>query len=399
MMISACLRNRSSSLSQFLLLFPGRSIFAVGNLLRRYILLILTAFIIISLFSPWQRHKPPVRYFAILSSDLNLYYLIHIPLVVQHWKNLGADSLLFITLKQDEEIDSAAQLVIDFAEYLGAHVTKYYNNTISAGQFAQTLRTFAAGDAFAHKLNPDNTIFITTDVDFFPSNLTHHIPKLDKGKEIMFYDKDCCGYLKWKDTRFEMFAMTSVGMTLRRWREIIDLPSKPIDSQFIETYVNATFDNTISQQDHFWKWYLDQQFFGYKMHLWIEKHPREYENITETFKRGERLERKFWPADEVLESVEDTWKHYESAHVAPGIFMENVWIKNLVLYKKIFPKEQLEQISSFREHIVKLINVTETMSRHYHPEQNDTYWRSTFHQEGMLNDGREAPKHKPLAVA
>lgn len=60
---------------------------------------------------------------------------------------------------------------------------------------------------------------MATDVDFFPTRLEYHLPRLQDGREIMFYDYQCCGKLDWGPVHYTMYALTTVAMTPRRWRE------------------------------------------------------------------------------------------------------------------------------------------------------------------------------------
>ncbi|CAD5216318.1 unnamed protein product [Bursaphelenchus okinawaensis] len=334
-------------------------------------------------------------YYVVLSSDLNLYYLVHVPFAIQAWKNLGVNTLLMMTLEPNETTGPAVDEILAFSKKLGAEIVTITNNSISTGRLAQSSRAFAAGTKFSHSLDPKSTIFITSDVDFFPSNLSHHIP--DHTKDMLFYDFKCCTELKWKEVVFNMYGMITIAMTLSRWREIMDLPSKEfVDGSSIEHSILKTFDNSLNSHDVFWRWFLDQRLFSYKLHLWKTKNPEEFKKFSQTSRSGRRLDRKTWPEDNFLRNMSNVWDYYEAAHVTPGIFMDSVWEKNLVFYEKIFTSDQLEELTQYRNDVVKHINVTETLRRHYHPEENNRYWRKTFKLNGMLNDGRKASKHAKL---
>lgn len=58
--------------------------------------------------------------YVVIASDLNKYYLVHIPFVIQYWKNLGIDTVLMITLKKNETIKAspAAARVIEMCTEL-----------------------------------------------------------------------------------------------------------------------------------------------------------------------------------------------------------------------------------------------------------------------------------------
>ncbi|CAD5214829.1 unnamed protein product [Bursaphelenchus xylophilus] len=320
------------------------------------------------------------------------------PIVIQYWKNKGVKALLMITLKEGEEIkdDKAAAKVLKFAEEeLGAKVEYFRNKTLKTGQFAQTLRSFAGGTEFSRNLDPDKTVFITSDADFFPNDTRNHIPKVRKGKEIMFYDHECCGHLRFRGERHRMYMMITIGMTLRKWREIIGIPDHPIDGYWADSYVNSTFLGVIHKKNKKWQWFLDQRFFSIKLKRWRDKHQEEFQNIVEYYRRqGQpRLERFDWPADDVLART-DVWKTYESAHITPGIFMDQVWEKNLIFYNRIFPSDQVKKLTEYRNSVVEVMNVTETLRRHYHPEQNKAYWKKTFKIKNMLGEARESGKRE-----
>ncbi|CAD5233124.1 unnamed protein product [Bursaphelenchus xylophilus] len=320
------------------------------------------------------------------------------PIVIQYWKNKGIKAILLITLKEGEEIkhDKAAAKVLQFAEEeLGAKVEYFRNKTLKTGQFAQTLRSFAAGTEFSRHLDPDKTVFITSDADFFPNDTKNHIPKVRKGKEILFYDHECCGYLRFHGERHRMYMMITIGMTLRRWREIIGIPDHPIDGDWVDSYVNSTFLGVIHKKNVWWQWFLDQRFFSIKLKRWSDINQEEFQNVVEYYRRiGQpRLERWEWPDDEVMAKT-DVWKTYESAHLTPGIFMDNIWEKNLVFYKRIFPSDQVEKLTEYRNSVVEVMNVTETLRRHYHPAQKDPYWKTTFQMKGMLGEAKDKEKKR-----
>ncbi|CAD5216320.1 unnamed protein product [Bursaphelenchus okinawaensis] len=323
-------------------------------------------------------------YYIVLSSDLNLYYLVHVPFAIQAWKNLGVKTVLMLTLEPNETTNLAVDKVLDFSRTLGAHIVTIRNQSIAAGQLAQTSRSFAAGTEFAHTLDPEKTIFLTTDVDFFPSTVHHHIPS--PSKEIFFYDQGCCGNIEWKGTTYEMYIMITIAMPLKRWREIIELPAnEPVNSSYIEDAISKTFDYEIDSKDQWWRWFLDQRYFGYKMYSWKTNNSEEFDRISEGMPKGRRLDRKKWPNAQAFRRMDNIWDHYEAAHLTPGIIMDTIWEKNLLFYEKIFPTEQLQRLTNYRNDVVKHANVTETLRRHYHPEQNDKYWKDTFKQDGMLD--------------
>ncbi|CAD5214833.1 unnamed protein product [Bursaphelenchus xylophilus] len=339
----------------------------------------------------WAKILPVDDTWVVLSSDLNMYYLLHVPVVTMYWRNLGVKTLLLITLKEGEEVDDdnrGLHTLLEFVEgYMGVKVIYLRNQTIPAGQFAQTVRSFAAGTEFAHTLDPDKTVFVTSDVDFFPSNLTLHIPKTHRGKEIMLYDVGCCGFLHWHGELYPMYIMITVGMTVRKWRDVIGLPhDRPVDSKFIDTYVNKTFDNSINERNEFWRWFLDQRFFSLKMKHWKDEHEALFNKTVETVDRkGQpRLERFQWPEKEEFKNM-DVWKRYESAHIAPGIILDPVWETNLPFYEKILRPEQIRKLTQLRKDVLKFTDVKQIMANHYHPEKDDGYWQRTFHMKGMFN--------------
>ncbi|CAD5210405.1 unnamed protein product [Bursaphelenchus okinawaensis] len=355
----------------------------------------------------WIEKLPLDKTYIVLSSDLSMYYLMHAPLAIMYWNSLGVKAILLITLKENENVDDdnlALSHILNFLE--GGAMTKiiYFRNyTIPSGRFAQTVRAFAAGTEFAHSL-PDDTVFITSDVDFFPSKIENHVPRIYAGNEIFIYDNDCCRHMYWHGERYKEYIMITVGMTLRKWREVIELPmDTPVTSKFIDTHISETFDNNWNNKKVYWLWFLDQRFFSLKFKHWIDKHQDEYDTVVRSFyrKRMPRLERFDWPNATEFENM-NVWKRYESAHIAPGVILDPVWETNLPFYKKILSPGQLKAFAVLRDFVIKNVDVKEVTKYHYHPEQNDPYWKRTFHIKGMQNKTKhfyDEGRHKRLALS
>lgn len=130
-----------------------------------------------------------------------MFFLGHAPFVIQYWKNTEIKTYLLITLRDKEKItdDPAVVRIIDYCKKLGvsnytvilkilllqATIEYLHNQTIPAGQFAQTPRTFAASTKFGRSL-PDSAVFLTSDLDFFPGNIPKHVPDVKKKAKCCF---------------------------------------------------------------------------------------------------------------------------------------------------------------------------------------------------------------------
>lgn len=62
--------------------------------------------------------------YIVVSSDLNLYYLVHLPIVVQYWKNFGIGAIVLITLNENDKIekDPAAMKVLAYLRELDVRI-------------------------------------------------------------------------------------------------------------------------------------------------------------------------------------------------------------------------------------------------------------------------------------
>ncbi|CAD5214837.1 unnamed protein product [Bursaphelenchus xylophilus] len=327
--------------------------------------------------------------YIVLSSDLNFYYLLHVPVAAMYWIGKGVKVLLVIVLKENEDADDRDFALVELLNFLegemNVKVIYYRNYTIPSSQFSQTVRAFAAGSEFAHTLDPDKTVFVTSDVDFFPRNISSHIPKTHQGKEIMTYGTDGNDWIRWLGEKYHMYSMTSVGMTLRRWREVVGIPhDRPVDGKFIDSYVNKTFDERIHRKTLFWQWFLDQRFLSLKIKHWIDKNEEKFRQISERSVSGERLDRKHWPGSEELEKM-NLWERYESAHLTPGIIHDQVWNANMPFYKKIFTEDQIKQLAGIRERVLSARDIKKYITHWYHPEFQDAFWKTSFNIKDMLN--------------
>lgn len=71
-------------------------------------------------------------------------------------------------------------------------------------------------------------------------------------------------------------------------------------------------------------------------------------------------------------------QRYESFHISPGIVYNNIWQKNLPLYKQLFPSVQLTELSQYRNEVVKAVNLTKVTERFRHPDQMDNKWKKQY---------------------
>lgn len=106
--------------------------------------------------------------------------------------------------------------------------------------------------------------------------------------------------------------------------------------------------------------------------------------ITQTYDRRKdaRLIRQQWPKPEDFPGL--NMSAYESVHCAPGIVQDQVWAANLPLYRRLFPADQLHELEAFRKRVTEAADEAAKRKPHYHPEQNDAYWKQTFKKENMF---------------
>uniref|UniRef100_A0A1I7RZT1 Nucleotide-diphospho-sugar transferase domain-containing protein n=1 Tax=Bursaphelenchus xylophilus TaxID=6326 RepID=A0A1I7RZT1_BURXY len=307
--------------------------------------------------------------YVVLSGDMNFHYLLATPFAVQHWLNFNVSSIVMLCGKQtDYEKDKAANEVIKELNRLGAVIIYLQNHTLNSNNFAQNMRNYAVATKFVQEELNEKTVLMTSDVDFFPFHKEHHIPEVSNGKEIFFYNPDCCGFQQWKELSYKQYIMITIAMTVRRWREVMDIsPTDRATGKYVEEKTNATFDGELQNflNDKEWMWYLDQRLFGLRYHH--ASHKYDYKTLVSTYTGPRRLDRSVWkryPKDKFEKIKINEW---DDAHTSPAIYTDEWWKLNLPFYKKIFPKDQLEKLIAYRERAVENINQEDAAKRHFHP--------------------------------
>ncbi|CAD5216324.1 unnamed protein product [Bursaphelenchus okinawaensis] len=288
--------------------------------------------------------------YVVLSADMNYHYMVALPFVVQYWYNNNVSAIVMLCGTELEfKNDKAGREVVRELERLSANIIYVKNNTINSNNFAQNMRNYAAATDFVQQNLSNDTILITSDVDFYPFHFELHIPNLDKGKEVNFYDSNCCVNQKWKNISYHQYIMITIAMTVRMWKEVMDI--SPLDiatTQYIEDKTNATFDYELSKHlnNKLWIWFLDQRLFGLNFYKTLKKRP-ELKKLVNEVKRGQRLDRNGWEKipPKKLETVD--FSKYGDAHTSPAIYTDKWWKLNLPFYRRIFPSDQLEVLIQY----------------------------------------------------
>ncbi|CAD5222154.1 unnamed protein product [Bursaphelenchus xylophilus] len=300
---------------------------------------------------------------------MNYHYLLATPLVVQHWLNLNVSSIVMLCGKQKEyKDDPAGREVINELSRLGAELIFLQNHTLNSNNFAQNMRNYAAATTFVQEKLNNKTILMTSDVDFYPFHKEHHIPDMTKGKEIFFYNIDCCGNQEWKGLKYKQYVMITIAMTVKRWKEVMDIsPTDRATGNYIENKTNAAFDYELGRKlyDSQWMWYLDQRLFGLQYHRANKIH--HYAPLVSSYKYKTRLDRSTWTSHTKSEFKNMDFSEVDDAHTSPAIYTDTWWNLNLPFYERIFTKEQMQNIIDYRERAVKFVNQNATAKRHFHP--------------------------------
>lgn len=91
----------------------------------------------------------------------------------------------------------------------------------------------------------------------------------------------CVPYV-WKGQNFSAYMMPTIGITLKRWREIMGkifvrseistgfTGDTVVDGRFVEQKTNETFDNELDQylKDTYFMWSTDQRQFALRFDRW-----------------------------------------------------------------------------------------------------------------------------------
>ncbi|CAD5219281.1 unnamed protein product [Bursaphelenchus xylophilus] len=312
--------------------------------------------------------KDAASIYVVMSSDTNLHYLLSAPFAVQFWLNMNLTSIVMLCGTEEEYRKSnATKEAVSQLQRLGAVLIFLKNQKLKSNNFAQNIRNYAAATDFVQQNLDNSTILMTSDVDYFPLRLKDHVPKPAEGKEIAFFNPHCCADVIWKKERFPQYPMGTIAMTVKWWKEVMDIhPEDIADGPYIEAKTNAVFDNELFDRPHdkSYMWFLDQAVFGLQFGRMTQRN-KDYAKLVTTHRAQKRLDRRSDWTPQIIASAD--LDQYDDAHIKPDIYDDGVWNSTREFYKKVLTEEQMKPLVEYRNRASKLVNATFVELNHYHP--------------------------------
>ena len=276
--------------------------------------------------------KEPSKYAVISSStprnlsNVNDYnYAFDLPLTVVSWQRLGFKSIVLLTGSTDVWVEhSILGLIHSYLKDLGAKIVFIEGNDKNKVMLSQTSRLFAA---CLSDLDLDDYI-ITSDSDLWPINGEKFV--LPKNKELLSTYAECCSDFRHKGEKFRMLPLSSIGATVKTWRDIMFNDnnstcsfdaiknSSNILSYFAKEFGKIVFEPVSKGVND--GWYLDQHMASIRIEQWIRRRndTSMLEFATRDIKR-DRLDRSRWHPRN-LRSLTDT-------HLLTSLYKTGAWLK------------------------------------------------------------------------
>ncbi|ELT95302.1 hypothetical protein CAPTEDRAFT_201460 [Capitella teleta] len=207
-----------------------------------------------------------------------LNYLFYAPLTAMAWKRISFNSVIVVSIVNvfSWSEDPLLRLVLETAlkqEAFVLFLVTEYNHTITVAQSGR----FVA-PAIIHELCPQtsNIYMLTTDADLWPLNVWWYL--MPNGYLIHSTNSFCCGYFTRHKMKYMHLPMSSIGMELIHWTELLSpvhwdrrppLTARDIVRRLIEEFGPSAGQYIIKPQAG---WYNDEQLCSYLIKLFLINH-------------------------------------------------------------------------------------------------------------------------------
>ena len=201
-------------------------------------------------------------------------YPFLLPIMVKAWERLKYQSVIFLVYdskNMDKLTKEIFKLIVRTLKSFNATVYLFDVPSPLKVRASQLLRLVPAHfEKFV-----DSNYMLTTDADIFPIRRERY--QLPYGKEIHISNSACCGEFQFKGTTYTEYPMSTIGMTVKRWRQIFsDQMIKPsVKSKFtledlkpyfkhLEQFIEGKNLYTAGRHGDF-LWNLDQRYSSIKI--------------------------------------------------------------------------------------------------------------------------------------
>ena len=170
---------------------------------------------------------------VVLSCTSNSLYDFFLPIVVDSWRRIGVEAIVFITEKRDERFNLAMSYCPDTTQWHELNIAEEREPT-----YFQCVRLFAA----CLDLDGDE-ILITSDIDMC---VFSDFLKIRSGESIMIFGADL--------TPESQYPMCYASMTVDQWRRCMN-----IDGKAYQTKLSEALDGIVCENMRGNHWSKDQE--------------------------------------------------------------------------------------------------------------------------------------------
>ena len=210
--------------------------------------------------------------------------------------------------------------------------------------YAQVVRLFAS--LVTSWILPNDTL-MTSDIDILPLNRIVYDKMNSSG--VCILNADCCGKFKWRHLSVQMRPLTSISMTSKNWKTVMqfnDFRNNESLSGYMNNWLGTKFGEPIQQKSvkkgGNREWYKDQRVISVQLY-------KSGKTISKIRKIGGRVDR----------GSRASWKDFTShvdAHIFLPAYKSEAWRLTQSLIKNVFEHNTVLKLVTFQKEYVKLLN-------------------------------------------
>ena len=278
---------------------------------------------------------------------MSFKYAFCLPFVVASWKRIGWNTTIMIVgdvdfWKTSPILNLVKNATINIDTNMHFFTLQVQHNPVS---YSQVVRLFAS--LVTSWILPDD-ILMTSDIDILPLNRIVYDNVNSSG--VFILNADCCGKFKWRNLSVEMQPMTSISMTSKNWKTVMQFNEFPNNESlpvYINNWLGKNFGETIPKKNvekgDNNEWYKDQTVISVQLH--------------KSDKTKYKIQRKTY-LDRVDRSSRASWKDFTShvdAHIFLPAYDRDVWPLMQSLIENVLERNTVLKLVTFQRDYVKLL--------------------------------------------
>ncbi len=285
-------------------------------------------------------------------------YVFYLPLTVKAWLRVGFESVVVLigTPKQWTQYTITNFILIDLIK-MGAILIFLDAAEVNQLSLSQTSRLFVPYLPMWD--GKQDTYILTSDADLWPLKAASYY--LPDGKSILSLNSECCGQFIHKTKTFKMIPMANIGMSVRTWRNVINMKrnrSHSLTAESIITYFEQEFGDIARKPVHKGVnngWYMDQLLASKQVATFDEKNRDKHNKSTVAYVArltySDRIDRSTW----LVPKGNYALKYKLDAHLLMHGYTDKNWMKLRPLLRLMYSKDDIKLCDNYRNRFVKFL--------------------------------------------